>query len=187
MINTNDLRPGTCFIYDNQLWKILEFQHVKPGKGPAFIRVKQLNIKTGSTVERTYRAGEKVEDIRVENREMQYLYHDGTNFIFMDNETYEQFGINETLVGNKAGYLLENTNASVTVYDGEVLDITPPNFIEVEIVRTDPGLKGDTAQGGSKPAQIASGATVNVPLFINEGEKIKVDTRDGRYVERVKS
>lgn len=187
MINTNDLRPGTCFIYDNQLWKILEFQHVKPGKGPAFIRVKQLNIKTGSTVERTYRAGEKVEDIRVENREMQYLYHDGTNFIFMDNETYEQFSINETLVGNKAGYLLENTNASVTVYDGEVLDITPPNFIEVEIVRTDPGLKGDTAQGGSKPAQIASGATVNVPLFINEGEKIKVDTRDGRYVERVKS
>ncbi len=186
MISTNDFRPGTCFIYDKQLWKIINFQHVKPGKGPAFVRVKQLNIRTGSTVERTYRAGEKVEDIRVEKREMQYLYHDGTNYVFMDNETYEQIGINESLVGDKAGFFLENTNSTVTVYENEILDVTPPKFIEVEVVRTDPGLKGDTAQGGSKPATIACGAIVQVPLFINENEKIKVDTRDGRYVERAK-
>jgi elongation factor P len=186
MITTNDFRPGTCFKYDNQLWKISEFQHVKPGKGPAFVRVKQQNIKTGAIVERTYRAGEKVEDIRVENREMNYLYHDGTNYIFMDNENYEQYGINEALIGDKAGYLLENTKATVTVHDGEVLDVVPPNFIEVIVTKTDPGVKGDTAQGGTKPATIESGATILVPLFINEGEKIKVDTRDGRYVERVK-
>jgi elongation factor P len=186
MISTNDLRPGTCFKYDNQLWKITEFQHVKPGKGPAFIRVKQLNLKTGSIVERTYRAGEKVEDIRVENREMQYLYNDGTNYIFMDTESYEQYGINETLVGDKAGYLLENTNATVVVHENEVLDVYPPTFLIVKVVKTDPGVKGDTAQGGSKPAVIESGATVNVPLFINEGEMIKVDTRDGRYIERAK-
>jgi len=186
MITTNDLRPGTCFIYDKQLWKILEFQHVKPGKGPAFVRVKQVNIRTGSTVERTYRAGEKVEDVRVENRDMQYLYHDGQNYIFMDNENYEQIGVNETLIGDMADFLLENTTCSVVMHGAEILDVSPPNFIEVEVVRTDPGLKGDTAQGGTKPAKIASGATINVPLFINEGEMIKVDTRDRRYVERVK-
>jgi elongation factor P len=186
MISTNDLRPGTCFIYDGQLWKITEYQHVKPGKGPAFVRVKQLNLRTGAIVERTYRTGEKVENIRVENREMQYLYRDGDNYVFMDNETYEQYSIGEKLVGNNAGYLLENSNATVTVYENEILDVYPPNFIEVEVVRTDPGLRGDTAQGGSKPAVIASGATVMVPLFINEGDMIKVDTRDGRYIERVK-
>ncbi len=186
MITTNDFRPGTCFKYDNQLWKISEFQHVKPGKGPAFVRVKQQNIKTGAIVERTYRAGEKIEDIRVENREMNYLYHDGTNYIFMDNESFEQYGINEILIGDKSGYLLENTKATVTIHDGEVLDVVPPNFIKVTVTKTDPGVKGDTAQGGTKPATIESGATIMVPLFINEGEKIKVDTRDGRYVERVK-
>ncbi|HEX9746249.1 MAG TPA: elongation factor P [bacterium] len=186
MISTNDFRPGTCFKYDDQLWKITEFQHVKPGKGPAFVRVKQLNLRTGSIVERTYRAGEKVEDIRVENRAMQYLYHDGTNYIFMDNETYDQLGVNDKLIGDQAGFLLENTDANVLIYEGEILEVTPPNFIEVEIVQTDPGEKGDRAQGGTKPAKIASGATINVPLFINEGEKVKVDTRDGRYVERVK-
>jgi len=186
MISTNDLRPGVCFKYDDQLWKIIEFQHVKPGKGPAFVRVKQLNLRTGSSVERTYRAGEKVENIRVETHEMQYLYHDGMNYIFMDNENYEQYGINETLVGDNAGYLLENSKCSVMMHGSEILEVSPPTFLEVEVVRTDPGLKGDTAQGGSKPAKIASGATINVPLFINEGDKIKVDTRDGRYVERVK-
>jgi len=186
MITTNDLRPGTCFIYDNQLWKITEFQHVKPGKGPAFVRVKQINIKTGAIVERTYRAGEKIEDVRVENREMQYLYHDGTNYVFMDNETYEQYSINEALIGDNSGYLLENTKSTVTIHDGEVLDVVPPKFLEVKITKTDPGVKGDTAQGGTKPATIESGATIMVPLFINEGEIIKVDTRDGRYVERVK-
>jgi elongation factor P len=186
MITTNDLRPGTCFKYDDQLWKIIEFQHVKPGKGPAFVRVKQLNLRSGSVVERTYRAGEKVEDIRVENRDMTYLYFDGTNYVFMDNESYEQIEVNEDMIGKSAGFLLENTKASVLVFRSEVLEVAPPNFIEVKIVKTDPGLKGDTAQGGSKPATIESGATINVPLFINEGDRIKVDTRDGRYIERVK-
>ncbi len=186
MISTNDLRPGTCFKYDNQLWRCTEFQHVKPGKGPAFVRVKQQNLRTGASVERTYRTGEKIEDIRVESREMQYLYRDGPNYVFMDNETYEQYGINESLVGDKAGFLLESTNGIVTMHDNEILDVSPPKFIDVKVVRTDPGVKGDTAQGGSKPAVIESGATVQVPLFINEGEKIKVDTRDGRYIERAK-
>jgi len=186
MITTNDLRSGTCFKYDDQLWRITEFAHVKPGKGPAFVRVKQVNLRTGAIVERTYRAGEKVENVRVEDRDMQYLYFDGTNYNFMDNETYEQYSINEKLVGDKAGFFMENGNSTVTVYNNEVLDVRPPNFIVVKVVRTDPGVKGDTAQGGSKPAQIESGATIMVPLFVGEGEVIKVDTRDGRYVERVK-
>ena len=117
---------------------------------------------------------------------MQYLYNDGTNYIFMDTETYEQYSVNEALVGDKAGYLLENTNATVVIHESEVLEIYPPTFLIVRIVKTDPGLKGDTAQGGSKPAKIESGATVNVPLFVNEGDLIKVDTRDGRYIERAK-
>jgi elongation factor P len=186
MITTNDLRPGTCFKYDGDLWKITEFQHVKPGKGPAFVRVKQLNLRTGSIVERTYRAGEKVENVRVENREMQYLYHESNGYVFMDTENYEQYTVSDDVIGDKAGFLLENTNATVVIYENEVLDAYPPNFIEVKVVKTDPGLRGDTAQGGSKPAKIASGASVNVPLFINEGDNIKVDTRDGRYIERVK-
>jgi elongation factor P len=186
MISTNDLRPGVCFIYDDQLWKITEFQHVKPGKGPAFVRVKQLNLRSGSIVERTYRAGEKVEDIRVESREMQYLYREGTNYVFMDTENYEQVSVREELIGKNAGYLMDNSMVTVVVHENEVLEILPPNFIEVRVARTDPGEKGNTAQGGSKPATIESGATINVPLFVNEGDKIKVDTRDGRYVERVK-
>ncbi len=186
MISTNDFRNGTCFRYDNQLWKITEFQHVKPGKGPAFVRVKQLNLRTGAIVERTYRAGEKIEDIRVENRDMSYLYREGTNYIFMDNENYEQLGVNEKLIGDKAGFLLENTNSTILMYENEILVVSLPNFLVVKVTRTDPGEKGNTAQGGSKPATIESGATIQVPLFINEGEKIKVDTRDRRYVERVK-
>ena len=186
MITTNDLRPGTCFKYDGDLWKITEFAHVKPGKGPAFVRVKQVNLRTGSIVERTYRAGEKVENVRVENREMQYLYKDGNSYVFMDTETYDQFNVSVDLIGDKAGFLLENSMATVVVYENEILDAYPPNFIEAKIVRTDPGLRGDTAQGGSKPAKLETGATVQVPLFINEGDKIKVDTRDGRYIERVK-
>jgi elongation factor P len=186
MITTNDLRPGTCFKYDNQIWKITEFQHVKPGKGPAFVRVKQLNLRTGSIVERTYRAGEKVEKIRVESRDMTYLYHDGTNYIFMDNENYEQIGVSEALVGDRAGFLLENTNSIVLMHENEILEVTPPTFLEVRVTKTDPGEKGNTATGGTKPATIESGAKIQVPLFVNEGEKIKVDTRDGRYIERVK-
>jgi len=186
MISSNDLRPGACFKYDNQLWKCSEFQHVKPGKGPAFVRVKQQNLRTGAIIERTYRAGEKIKDIRVESREMQYLYRDGTNYVFMDTETYDQIGVNEKLIGDKAGFLLENTNATVMMHESEILDVSPPTFLKVKVVKTDPGVKGDTAQGGNKPAKIESGATVQVPLFVNEGDKIKVDTRDGRYIERVK-
>ncbi|MFH1676426.1 MAG: elongation factor P [bacterium] len=186
MITTNDLRPGTCFKYDEQLWKIVEFQHVKPGKGPAFVRVKQHNLRTGSTVERTYRAGEKVEDIRVESREMQYLYRESTGYIFMDNETYEQLSVSAEQVGDKAGFFLENSTVMITMYENEILEVAPPNFLNVRVVRTEPGEKGNTVQGAYKPAVIESGATIHVPLFVNEGELIRVDTRDSRYIERVK-
>ena len=186
MITTNDLRPGTCFKYEGELWRVTEFAHVKPGKGPAFVRVKQQNLRTGAIIERTYRAGEKIEDIRVENREMQYLYREGENYVFMDTETYEQYSVNEKLIGDKVGFFPENAIATVVIYENEVLGAYPPTFIEVRVVRTEPGVRGDTAQGGSKPATIESGAVVNVPLFINEGDIIKVDTRDGRYIERVK-
>lgn len=186
MITTNDLRPGTCFKYDNEIWKVTEFAHVKPGKGPAFVRIKQQNLRTGSLVERTYRAGEKIEDIRVETREMQYLYHDGSFYIFMDTETYDQYSVPNELIGDKAGFFPENCMASIVIYNNEVLEASPPTFIEVKVVQTDPGVRGNTAQGGSKPAKIASGATIQVPLFISEGDTIKVDTRDGRYIERVK-
>ena len=186
MITTNDLRPGTCFKYDDQLWKIMEFQHVKPGKGPAFVRVKQFNLRTGSTVERTYRAGEKVEDIRVETHEMQYLYRDGTSYIFMDNETYEQLTVSAEQIGDKAGFFLENSTVQITMYENEILEVAPPNFLTVRVVRTEPGERGNTVQGAYKPAVIESGATIHVPLFVNEGELIRVDTRDSRYIERVK-
>ena len=186
MYSTTDFRKGLKIEFNGEPYIIVDFQHVKPGKGPAFVRVKQQNLRSGATVERTYRTDEKIEDIRVENREMQYLYMDGTNYVFMDNETYEQHFVNEKLIGDKAGFLLENANATVMIHGSDILDVNPPTFLEVRIVKTDPGVRGDTAQGGSKPAVLESGATIQVPLFINEGDMVKVDTRDGRYIERVK-
>ena len=186
MIETNDLRPGVCFVYDGEYWQVSEFQHVKPGKGPAFVRVKIKNLRKGSLVERTFRAGEKVEDLRVEARPATFLYSSGDEYVFMDVESFDQVSLREEQLGAKVGFMTENMEVTLITAKGEVLDVDLPLFIETKIVKTDPGLRGDTAQGGSKPATIESGAVISVPLFVNEGDMIKVDTRDGRYIERVK-
>jgi elongation factor P len=186
MIDTNELRPGTCFAYDNEYWQVTEYAHVKPGKGPAFVRVKMKNLRRGSIVERTFRTSEKVEELRVENRSATYLYNTGDEYFFMDSENFEQVSIRTEQLGDKIGYIIENMNVSLMVCKEEVLGVELPLFIETRIVKTDPGVRGDTAQGGSKPATIESGAVINVPLFVNEGDWVKVDTRDGRYIERVK-
>ena len=186
MIDTNELRPGTCFVYDNEYWQVTEYQHVKPGKGPAFVRVKIKNLRRGGIVERTFRTSEKVEELRVETRPATYMYNSGEEYVFMDSETYDQVSIRAEQLGDKVGFMIENMNVLLTVCRDEVLDVDLPLFIETKIVKTDPGVKGDTAQGGSKPATIEGGAVINVPLFVNEGDLVKVDTRDGRYIERVK-
>lgn len=185
MITTNDFRPGTCFEYDNEYWQVAEYQHVKPGKGPAFVRVKIRNLRKGSVVERTFRTSEKVEELRVENRTAQYLYKSGDAFVFMDNESFDQTEIPSERLGDQAGYMVENMNVTLVTCRDEILGIELPAIIITTIVKTDPGVKGDTAQGGSKPATVEGGAVIQVPLFINEGETIKVDTREGRYLERV--
>ena len=185
MISTNDLRPGVCFEYDNEYWQVTEFQHVKPGKGPAFVRVKIKNLRKGGVVERTFRAGEKVQDLRVENRSAQYLYKSGDSFVFMDNESFDQTEIPEERMRSEAGFMVENMDVTLVTCKGEVLGLELPTTIIVKIIKSDPGLKGDTAQGGTKPATIAGGAVIQVPLFVNEGETIKVDPRNGgRYLER---
>jgi elongation factor P len=186
MIDTNDLRPGVCFEHDSEYWQVTEFQHVKPGKGPAFVRVKIRNLRKGSIVERTFRTSEKVEQLRVENRGAQFMYNTGDTYVFMDNESYDQIEIPAERLNDISGYMKENMNVTLVTCKGEVLTIDLPIFIESYIVKTDPGVRGDTAQGGSKPATIEGGAIIQVPLFINEGDKIKVDTREGRYIERVK-
>jgi len=184
MISTNDLRPGTCFEHDDNIWQVTEYQHVKPGKGPAFVRVKIKNLRRGGIVERTFRTSEKVEPLRVENRKAQYLYSSGSAFVFMDEESFEQTEIPMDRLEDKAGYMMENMTVTLITCRDEILGVELPDFIITDVIKTDPGLKGDTAQGGSKPATIEGGAVVLVPLFIEEGETIKVDTREGRYVER---
>lgn len=172
---------------DGELYSITEFQHVKPGKGPAFVRTKLKGIVNGKNIDKTWRSGEKAEAIRVENREYQYLYNDGTMFYFMNIETYEQIPINPNQV-ERQDFLIEGQNCKVlfNADDEQVLYAEPPDQLVLKIEQTDPGVKGDTAQGGSKPATLESGAIVNVPLFIAEGEKIRVDTRTGTYLERAK-
>ena len=186
MITTNDLRPGTCFEHDGDYWQVAEYQHVKPGKGPAFVRVKIKNLRKGSVVERTFRTSEKVEELRVEKRKAQYSYDSGDGFVFLDNETFDQIDISKERMGEQAGFMVENMNVTLVTCKGEILGIELPAFVVTTVIKTDPGVKGDTATGGSKPATIDGGAIIQVPLFINEGEVIKVDTTEGRYIERVK-
>lgn len=184
MISSNDFRNGVTIEYDGQLWQIIEFQHVKPGKGSAFVRTKMKNLLTGGTVERTFNAGERVAQAKVERREMQYLYQSGTEYVFMDTETFEQLTLTTEQVGDGAKYLKENMICYVVLYRGASISLDLPNSVELTIVETDPGLKGDTATGGTKPAKLETGAIVKVPLFVNEGEKIIVDTRTGQYLGR---
>ena len=185
MATTNDLKNGMTLDLDGVLWNVVEFQHVKPGKGGAFVRTKLKNVLTGQVVERTFNAGTKVDVATVDKSEMQYLYQDGADYVFMDTSTYDQIHVPPAAVGEAKDYLLENMTATVATHDGSVLYVELPASVELTITYTEPGVQGDRSTGGSKPATLETGATVNVPLFITQGEKIKVDTRDGRYLGRV--
>ena len=184
MATTNDLKNGIVLNLDNELWTVVEFQHVKPGKGPAFVRTKLRNVESGKNVDKTFNAGTKVETATVDRRTMQYLYNDGTNYVFMDTGTYDQIEVDPDIVGAAKSFLLENMEAIVATNEGRVLFIELPASVELLIAETEPGLQGDRSTGGTKPATVETGAIVNVPLFITTGEKIKVDTRDGRYLGR---
>jgi len=182
---TNDLKNGMTLDLEGQLWNVVEFQHVKPGKGGAFVRTTLKNVTSGKVVDKTFNAGTKVDVATVDKREMSYLYRDGDDFIFMDSETYDQTPISSTVVGGNADYLLENASATVAIHEGAPLYVELPASVELVVAHTDPGLQGDRSTGGTKPATLETGATVQVPLFITTGEKIKVDTRDARYLGRV--
>lgn len=183
--NTNNLKNGMCISYDGKLWTVVEFQHVKPGKGGAFVRTKLKEVRSGRVVDITFRAGEKIDDVRMETKNLQFLYSDGTSYHFMDTETYEQFELPADFVGEAAKWLKENETATVLTAAGDMLGVEPPMFVELEVKETEPGFKGDTVQGGTKAATLETGAVVQVPMFINNGDRIRVDTRDARYVTRV--
>lgn len=184
--STNEFKAGLKIMLDGEPYAIVENEFVKPGKGQAFNRVKVRNLKTGRVVERTFKSGDSVEAADVIDTEMTYLYSDGAYWHFMDPNTFEQLAADETAVGDAAKWLREQDTCEVTLYNGEPLTVTPPNFVDLRIVQTDPGIRGDTAQGGTKPAELETGASVKVPLFIEEGELIRIDTRKGEYVSRVK-
>jgi elongation factor P len=183
--DTSDIRKGLKVMMDGSPWTIVEFQFVKPGKGAAFTRTKFKNLLTGSVVERNIRSGEKLESADVEMKQMQYLYKDGDSFAFMDTSNYEQVSIPSETIGEDSLFMPEQIVVDVLFFEGRAVGVTLPNFIEQKIVETDPGFRGDTATGTTKPAKIATGATVNVPLFMNVGDTIKIDTRTGAYLERV--
>jgi elongation factor P len=185
MASTSDFRNGLVLNIDGQLWTITEFQHVKPGKGPAFVRTTLKNVLSGKVVDRTFNAGVKVDTATVDKRDMTFLYRDGDEFIFMDGDTYDQIHIPGVTVGDNANFLLENQQAMVAQNDGVVLYIELPASVELTVSHTDPGLQGDRSTGGTKPATLETGAEIQVPLFLNSGDRIKVDTRDGRYLGRV--
>jgi len=186
MATTNDLKNGIVLNLDGQLWAVVEFQHVKPGKGPAFVRTKLKHVESGKVVDKTFNAGTKVETANVDKRTMQYLYNDGTSYVFMDNSTFDQIEVPPEIVGSARDYLLDNQEAVVATNDGRVLYIELPASVELTVEHTDPGLQGDRSSGGTKPARLETGKEIQVPLFITTGEKIKVDTRDGSYLGRVK-
>ena len=185
MISAGDFRNGITIEYDNNIYQIIEFQHVKPGKGAAFVRTKLKNIKSGGVVEKTFRPTEKCPQARIDRKDMQYLYNDGDLYYFMDTETYEQIGLSNDQVGESLKFVKENEMVKVCSHNGNVFALEPPLFVELEITDTEPGVKGDTATGATKPATVETGAQVSVPLFVNQGDKIKIDTRTGEYLSRV--
>ncbi len=185
MATTNDLKNGLVLNIDGQLWTVVEFQHVKPGKGGAFVRTKLKNVLSGKVVDRTFNAGVKVETANVDKRSMSYLYNDGDDFIFLDATTYDQISVPAGTVGDAVKYLLENQEAIVALHEGTPLYVELPASVELVVEYTEPGLQGDRSTGGTKPARLETGAEVQVPLFLESGEKIKVDTRDGSYLGRV--
>lgn len=184
MATTNDLKNGMTLNLDGQLWNVIEFQHVKPGKGGAFVRTKMRSVMSGKVVEKTFNAGVKVEVASVEKRDMQYLYRDGEDFMFMDSTNYDQVRISKQTVGDAVDYLLENADAIVAIHEGNPLFIELPASVELTITYTEPGLQGDRSSGGTKPATVETGITIQVPLFIKQDEKVLVDTRTGAYLGR---
>ncbi|KAA3663328.1 MAG: elongation factor P [Calditrichaeota bacterium] len=187
MASTADFRTGFTFELDGGVWSIIDFQHVKMGRGGAICRTKLKNVKTGRVLEKTFRSGEKVKDVMVMRHKMQFLYRSGEAFVFMDNETYEQLEISDELVGDAEKFMKEGDVVDIMQVESEPVALELPISVELKITQTDPGLKGDTASGGGKPATLETGAVVTVPLFLSEGEVIRVDTRTGAYIERVKS
>ena len=185
MADTTDFRNGFTMLIDGAIFSIAEFQHVKPGKGSAFVRTKLKNMKTGAVLDRTFRSGDKVDEVRLEKREMQYLYSEGDTYYFMDLDTYEQTPVERDVIGDGAGLLKESENAYLLVAREEVFGVDLPNFVTLAVTHTEPGIKGDTATGAVKPATLETGYVVQVPLFINQGDSLKIDTRTGDYVERV--
>ena len=185
MASTNDLKNGLVLNIDNQLWSVVEFQHVKPGKGPAFVRTKLKAVLSGKVVDRTFNAGTKVETASVDKRDMQYLYKDGDDFVFMDSATYEQLHVSAATVGDSANFMLENQDTVVALHDGSPLYVELPTSVVLEITYTEPGLQGDRSTGGTKPATLETGYEIAVPLFIDNGTRVKVDTRTGDYLGRV--
>ena len=184
-VSTAEFRKGLRIVFDGHPYTIVDFQHVKPGKGGAFVRTKLKELKTGRVVDITFRAGEKVDDVRIENKRLQYLYNDGASFHFMDTTSYEQSEVPADFVGDAAKWLKENDEVQVMFAGDEMIGVEPPMFVELKVVETDPGFKGDTVQGGTKPATLETGAVVQVPMFVETGETLKIDTRDGSYITRV--
>lgn len=184
MISVNDFKTGLTIEVDNDIWQVIEFQHVKPGKGAAFVRSKLRSLRSGNIQEKTFRAGEKVGKAHIENRKMQYLYASGEMHTFMDMESYEQLELNQKQIEYELKFLKENMEVNVISYETEVLGVSLPNNVELEVTETEPGIKGDTASGGSKPAVMETGLTVQVPFFVNEGDHLIINTSDGKYVSR---
>ena len=185
MISAGDFRNGVTIEYDNNIYQIIEFQHVKPGKGAAFVRTKLKNIKSGGVVEKTFRPTEKCPQARIDRKDMQYLYEDGDLYYFMDTETFEQTALDAASIGDSLKFVKENEMCKICGHNGNVFAVEPPLFVELQIVETEPGFKGDTATGATKPAKVETGATVYVPLFVEENDVIKIDTRTGEYLSRV--
>ena len=185
-MDTSDFRNGLSLIYDNDIYTIVEFQHVKPGKGGAFVRSNLKNLRTGRTLDKTWRAGEKIEPAYLERKPMQYLYAQDEDYFLMDMDTFEQVSIPQTMIGSQAKYMKENMDINVILHKELIVQVTLPDSMELAITDTDPGVRGDTASGGSKPATLEGGAIVQVPFFLNIGDKVKVDTRTDTYLERVK-
>jgi len=187
MATTSEFRPGLTIRIDGELWTVVEFQHVNPGNWRAFVRAKLKSLRTGKVIETRFRAGEAIDPVRIETKEFQYLYHDGSGYVFMDNETFDQMSLDEKVVGDGAHFLKETETVEIAFNGADIVSVEIPITVQLKVVETPPGVRGDTATGAQKPAKVETGAMVNVPLFINEGDMIKVDTRTGDYIERVKA
>jgi elongation factor P len=184
VISVNDFKTGVSIEVDGDIYSVLDFQHVKPGKGAAFVRSKLKNLRNGNVVEKTFRAGENVGRAHVENRGVQYLYNSGTEYTFMDNETYDQFNLDKKQLEWEVNFLKENMTVNISSYQGEIIGITIPNSVDLKVIETEPGIKGNTATGATKNAKLETGYSVQVPMFINEGDVLSIDTRDGHYMSR---